>query len=241
VFCSAIPVDQHEAIQKRWGAPWIEVFGMTETGVNSGVPVSENYRFVGTGCIGRPLWHNEAAVLDENDRELPAGRVGELAFKGLGFMNGYYNHPEATGEFFRNGWAHTGDLVERDAEGYLYYRGRRKEIIRRGGENIAPVEIESALGAHPDVVECAVAPVPDADLDEEIKAYVVRHPNSTLGAEELADYLEKRLARFKIPRFWEFRSSLPHTASERVAKPELERGRENHLTDSVDLRTKRDE
>lgn len=237
VFCSAIPVDQHEAIQQRWGAPWIEIFGMTETGVNTGVPVPDNYHFVGSGCIGKPFWHIEATVLDESDRELPAGQIGELAFKGLGFMNGYHNDPEATTEFFRNGWAHTGDLVERDDEGFLYYRGRRKEMIRRGGENIAPVEIESALATHPDVVECAVASVPDDDLGEEIKAYVVRRPDSRVEAAELADYLRKRLARFKVPRFWEFRASLPHTASERVAKPELERGREDHLIDTTDLKT----
>ena len=235
VFCSAIPVDQHAEIERRWGVPWIEVFGMTETGVNTGVPLEHGERFVGSGSIGRTMWHVEAAVIDENDRELPPGRIGELALKGLGFMNGYHNNPDATAEFFRNGWAHTGDLVEKDAEGYLYYRGRRKEMIRRAGENISPLEIETALSSHPDVVECAVAPVPDTDLGEEIKAYVVARREG-IEPRELADYLGHRLARFKVPRFWEFRASLPHTSSEKIAKADLEKGRADHLVDTVDLR-----
>lgn len=239
VFCSAIPADRHEEIERRWGAPWFEVFGMTETGVNIAVAADDHDRFVGTGCLGRALWHNEAVVVDEGDRELPPGEVGELCLRGLGFMDGYHEDPEATAAFFRNGWAHTGDLATKDADGYVYYRGRRKEMIRRGGENIAPAEIETALGLHPDVVECAVAGVPDADLGEEIKAYVVLRRGAAVDADALAGFVAGKLARFKVPRYWEFRDSLPHTPSERVAKHELEKGRAGHLAGTVDLRPSR--
>jgi carnitine-CoA ligase len=225
VFCSAIPAERHAEIEERWGAPWSEAFGMTETGINLAVAPDDHDRFVGTGCLGSALWHNEAIVVDEDDREVAPGEVGELALRGLGFMESYHRDPDATEAFFRNGWAHTGDLVVKDADGYVYYRGRRKEMIRRGGENIAPAEIEACLATHPHVVECAVAPIPDPDMGEEIKAYVVTRDGTDVDAEALAAYVGGRLASFKVPRFWEFRDSLPHTPSERVAKHELEKDR----------------
>ena len=236
VYCSAIPMEQHADIEKRWGVPWSEVFGMTETGINTAVPPEDRDRLVGTACIGRALPHNDASVIDPNDRPLPRGEVGELVLRGEGFMDGYHEDPDATAAFFRNGWAHTGDLAEQDENGLIYYRGRLKEMIRRAGENISPVEIETALGTHPDVVECAVAPVADPDVGEEIKVYVVARPGAAGDAESLEAYLQERLARFKVPRYWEFRVSLPHTPSERVAKHELERDRESFLVDTVDLR-----
>ncbi len=209
---------------------------MTETGINTVVTADEHDACVGSGSIGRAAPHSEAAIFDERDRELPAGEVGELVFRGAGLMEGYHRDPEATAAFFRNGWAHTGDLAARDAQGFIYLRGRRKEMIRRGGENIAPVEVETALAAHPDVVECAVAPVPDDDMGEEAKAYVVRRDASAVEAIELASYLDDRLARFKVPRYWEFRDGLPHTPSERIAKHELELGRADFTDNTVDLK-----
>jgi crotonobetaine/carnitine-CoA ligase len=222
VYCSAIPPDQHPAIEERWGVPWFEAFGMTETGLNTFVSEADHDRLVGSGCIGRAMAHNEAIVADEEDKELPAGEVGQLLLRGVGFMQGYYRDPAETARFFANGWAHTGDLVARDGDGLLYYRGRSKEMIRRAGENIAPVEVETSLIAHPDVVECAVNPVPDPDVGEEIKAYVVLHDRAAPDAAALAEFLRSRIARFKVPRYWQFRDSLPHTPSERVAKHELE-------------------
>jgi crotonobetaine/carnitine-CoA ligase len=237
VFCSAIPPELHGAIEERWGVPWFETFGMTETGINTVVTAHDHDRCVGSGSIGRPVPHNEAAIFDEDDRELPDGEVGELVLRGVGMMEGYHRDPEATAAFFRNGWALTGDLASRDARGFIYLRGRRKEMIRRGGENVAPIEVETALATHPDVVECAVAPVPDADMGEEAKAYVVRRDTSAAGAVELASYLGDRLASFKVPRYWEFRDELPHTPSERVAKHELELGRADFRDNTVDLKT----
>ena len=235
VFCSAIPADQHAAIEERWGAPWSEVFGMTETGANLGVSPADHDRAVGTACLGRALGHNQAAVVDQEGRPVAPGVVGELILRGSGFMEGYHEDPEATALFFRDGWAHTGDLCSMDEDGLIHYRGRLKEMIRRGGENIAPVQVETAIAAHPSVVECAVAPVPDGDLGEEIKAYVVVLADREPDAAALADFLRGRLASFKIPRYWEFRDSLPHTPSERVAKSRLEEGRTDWRADTVDL------
>ena len=236
VFCSAIPAEQHRAIEQRWGVPWSEVFGMTETGVNTAVTATDHDRCVGSGSIGRAVPHNETAIVDEEDRQLPAGEVGELVVRGVGMMEGYHKDPEATAAFFRNGWAHTGDLALRDDDGFVYLRGRRKEMIRRGGENIAPVEVETALAAHPDVIECAVAGVPDPDMGEELKAYVVLREGCTVSFDELSSHLAARLAPFKVPRYWEARGRLPRTPSEKIAKHELERGRTGFLTDTTDLR-----
>jgi carnitine-CoA ligase len=236
VYCSAIPPELHGTIEDRWRVQWSEVFGMTETGINTVVSPDDHDRCVGSGSIGRPVAHNEAAILDEHDRELPDGEVGEFVIRGVGLMDGYHSDPEATAAFFRNGWAHTGDLAARDAQGYIYLRGRLKEMIRRGGENIAPIEVETALATHPDVVECAVAPVPDDDMGEEAKAYVVRRDTKAVEAIELASYLAERLASFKVPRYWEFRDGLPHTPSERIAKHELEEGRADFKDNTVDLK-----
>lgn len=238
VYCSAIPVEQHAAIEERWGVPWFEAFGMTESGMNIAVSPNDHDRLVGSACLGRVLPHNEAMIVDQDDGEVVTGTIGELVLRGLGFMEGYHDDPQATADFFRNGWAHTGDFAERDTDGLIYYRGRRKEMIRRGGENISPVEIETTLTSHRAVVECAVAPVPDQDVGEEIKAYVVCSRDADIDAPALAAYLLGKIASFKVPRYWELRDSLPHTQSEKVAKHELERGRDSFMLDTVDLKPK---
>jgi crotonobetaine/carnitine-CoA ligase len=219
VYCSAIPVRLHEAIEKRWGAPWYEAFGMTESGFNTTTLYEPDHdEIVGTGCIGSPLPHNDVSVLTPEGNLVAPGETGELVLRGNGLMLGYYRNQEATDEFFSGAWGHTGDIAEMDAEGRIYYRGRFKEMIRRAGENISPVEIEATLATHPEVVDCAICPVPDPDVEEEIKAYVVAKPMSTISADDIHSFLADRLAPFKVPRYYEFRDELPHTPSERVAK-----------------------
>jgi carnitine-CoA ligase len=224
VACSAIPPEAHADIERRWGVPWFEAFGMTETGINIAVSDDEHDDLVGSGSIGRALPHCEVSVVNDGGRDVPPGHVGEMRLRGLGFMEGYLDDPEATAAFFRNGWANTGDLVTMDQRGRITFRGRRKEMIRRGGENISQAEVEFALRRHPDVFDCAVAPVPDEDLGEEGKAYVVLLAGRAPDPGALRDYLASKLARFKVPRYWEFRGDLPRTPSERVAKGQLESG-----------------
>lgn len=239
VVCSAIPPGLHRDIEERWGVPWFELYGMTETGVNIGVSDEEHDELVGTGCIGRPLAHCEASVVDEEGREVRPGEVGELRLRGLGFMEGYLDDPEATARFFRDGWAHTGDLVETDARGRIYFRGRTKEFVRRAGENISEAEVEFALRSHQDVLDCAVAPVPDEVVGEEAKAYVVLLPGRAPDPEALRAFLAAKLASFKVPRYFEFREDLPRTPSERIAKHRLEEGRSSWRVDTYDVRTAR--
>ena len=226
VVCSAIPPQLHAEIERRWGAPWIEAFGMTETGINIAVPDDEHDALVGSGSIGTALPHCEVSVADQEGREVPPGEVGELRLRGPGMMEGYLHDPEATASFFRDGWAHTGDLVELDDRGFILFRGRRKEMIRRGGENISQAEVEFALRSHEDVLDCAVAPVPDDALGEEGKAYVVLLPGRRADPAGLRKFLAGKLAPFKVPRYWAFRQDLPRTPSERIAKGALERDRD---------------
>jgi crotonobetaine/carnitine-CoA ligase len=226
VVCSAIPPQLHRDIERRWGAPWIEAFGMTETGINIAVADQDHDALVGSGSIGRALPHCEVSVIGEDGREVPPGVVGELRVRGLGMMEGYLDDPEATTRFFRDGWAHTGDLVELDDRGFIFFRGRRKEMIRRGGENVSQAEVEFALRSHEDVLDCAVAPVPDEILGEEGKAYVVLLPGRDPDPGGLRGFLAGQLASFKVPRYWEFREDLPRTPSERIAKGRLEGDRD---------------
>ncbi len=218
VYCSAIPVRLHAEIEERWGAPWYEAFGMTESGFNTTVLPEDHDEVVGTGCIGSALPHNEVSVLTPDGEVAAPGQTGEFVLRGNGLMLGYYRNEEATEAFFADGWGHTGDIAEMDERGRIYYRGRFKEMIRRAGENISPVEIEATLGTHPGIVECAVRAVPDPDVEEEIKAYVVLAEPGSLSAQDVHSFLSGRLAPFKVPRYYEFRSELPHTPSERVAK-----------------------
>lgn len=237
VVCSAIPPELHGAIEDRWGVPWFEAFGMTETGINIAVSDEEHDELVGSGSIGRPLRHCEGSIVGEDGREASPDTVGELRLRGLGLMDGYLDDAEATAAFFHDGWAHTGDLATMDEEGRIYLRGRRKEMIRRGGENISQAEVEFALRSHRDVLDCAVAAVPDDSLGEEGKAYVVLIGGRRRDPGVLHAFLASRLASFKVPRYWEFREDLPRTPSERIAKGKLEDGRASWRLDTFDARS----
>ncbi len=219
--CSAIPPNLHAALEERFGIPWCELFGMTETGGDLAVSLDEHDELVGTGAIGRPFPHREARIVGDDDRPLPRGETGELVLRGAGMMDGYYNDPEATAAAFRSGWLHTGDFARQDEAGRIFYVGRKKEMIRRSGENISATEVEEAITLHPAVQTAACVPVPDEIRGEEVKAYVVLAPGEAVRPEDLAADVGQRIARFKVPRYWEFRDRLPLTPSEKIAKAAL--------------------
>ncbi|GAA3582761.1 ATP-dependent acyl-CoA ligase [Amycolatopsis ultiminotia] len=220
IYASAIPPELHAELEQRWGVPWYEAFGMTETGGDLRVPEEDHDVTVGTGCIGRPSRDREVLIAGEDGKPLPRGKTGELLIRGIGLMHGYHDDPEATARAFTGGWFHTGDLARMDPEGRVYYVGRTKDMIRRSGENVSADEVERALLQHPAVRLAAVLAVPDELRGEEVKAYVVcegEHP----VPEALAEFCAGQLAYFKVPRFWAFADDLPLTPSERVAKGEL--------------------
>ncbi|MGW5720877.1 ATP-dependent acyl-CoA ligase [Amycolatopsis sp. NPDC003865] len=220
ICASAIPHDLHAELEQRWGVPWYEAFGMTETGGDIRMTAADHDETVGTGCIGRPSRDREAMIAGADGKPLPRGETGELLIRGIGLMHGYHDDPAATAKAFENGWFHTGDLARMDAAGRVYYVGRTKDMIRRSGENVSADEVERALLLHPSVKLAAVVAVPDELRGEEIKAYLVCDGERPDPA-ELVEFCSEKLAYFKVPRFWAFAGELPMTPSERVAKGEL--------------------
>jgi carnitine-CoA ligase len=217
VQCSAIPPALHATLESRWGVPWYEAFGMTETGADLRVTDADHDELVGTGCLGGPTNHRQVRIVSDSGLPVPAGEVGEITLAGDGMMDGYDGDPDATARVMRDGWFHTGDLGRMDALGRVYHAGRLKDMIRRSGENVAAREVEEVLLTHPSVALVAVTAVPDEIRGEEVKAYYV----SPVPPSELASYCRERLAGFKVPRYWQPAADLPRTDSERVAKSKL--------------------
>ncbi|MEV4091654.1 AMP-binding protein [Streptosporangium saharense] len=213
VLCSGIVADLHAAFERRWGAPWREAYGMTETGVDLAVPAGDD-ACVGSGAAGVPVPGKQVEIVD-----------GEIVVTGSPMMLGYWNDPGATAERIRDGRLHTGDLGRRDERGYIHLVGRRKDMIRRGGENVAAAEVEAVLTRHPAVRAVAVVAVPDELRGEEVKAFVQVAVPVTPG--ELVEFVRGRLAGFKVPRFVEYVEEFPMTPSERIAKHLLPSGRDN--------------
>lgn len=221
VQTSGISPHIHEKWEKRFNVPVYEIYASTETTADIAVRLDMD-RKVGTKCIGRPLEYREIKVVDENGSEVRDGSVGEILVKrGRGMMQGYYKDPGSTEKAFRGGWFHSGDLAYKDDDGDYHFVGRKKDIIRRGGENVSAAAVEHVIVNHPEVMDAAVIPVPDNIRGEEIKAYMVLKEGGTATYEEIAEYCEENLGAFKVPRYYEFRESLPKTPSERVQKRKL--------------------
>lgn len=228
VLCSGITPQMHAAFEERWGCPWREAYGTTEVGAGLMVPL-EDAGSVGSGLMGRVPDHREARVVDPTtDQVVSPGTPGELQLRGPSMMLGYWGHQEATDRYFRDGWAHTGDLVIEDGRGHYRLVGRLKDMIRRGGENVSALEVESVLTEHPSIHAAACIPVPDEIRGEEIKAYIQLAPGLTpaeAAPETIVAWVAARLAPFKVPRYLQFVESFPLTPSERVAKQQLTSGR----------------
>ncbi|MFF0493994.1 AMP-binding protein [Nocardia sp. NPDC004068] len=240
VLCSAIPPALHARLEDRWGAPWREVYGMTESGIDLISPLDDT-ACVGTGGLGRPVPTKRVRIVDADGVEVPAGTPGELTVSGAPMMLGYWNRPEETARTLRDGWLHTGDLAVADERGEIRLVGRMKDMVRRGGENVASAEVEAALESDDAVVAAAVVAEPDAVLGEEVKAFVQLAAGGTgdrATAEAIIGRVAERLAPFKVPRYVEFVADFPRTPSERVAKPALKaRAAENPGT-TFDLRAR---
>ncbi|WP_234179431.1 class I adenylate-forming enzyme family protein [Sphingopyxis sp. NFH-91] len=198
-------------------------YGLTETNaVGCGI-INENYveKPLSTGPASKPLV--DLAILDDNGAALAQGQVGEVCIRSICNFEGYWNNPAATkAAFFDNGYFRTGDLGYLDADGYLFIVDRKKDIIIRGGENISCQEVEAAIYEHADVNECAVFGLPDERLGEVVGAVVWLKPESSVDANELTDFLQERLAAFKVPyRIWMATDALPKLGSEKIDKVSL--------------------
>src|SRR5690606_15790438 len=166
----------------------------------------------------------EVRLVDEHDREVPTGTVGELVVRPREpwlCMAGYLNRPEESVKAWRNLWLHSGDLMKQDEDGYFYFVDRAKDSIRRRGENISSVEVEKEINGHPAVFESAVVPVPSEYTEQEVMAFVVLKPAASASANDLIQYLVPRMPRFMVPRYIEFISELPRTPTGKIQKFQL--------------------
>ena len=220
-----------EAIAKFPGARFINAFGQTETASTITMLPPDDHLLTGTpeevatklrrlASIGKPLDDVEVMIVAEDGEPVGPGEVGEIVARGARMMTGYWQQADATGEALRAGWLYTGDLAWQDADGYIYLAGRARDFIKRGGEMIAPEEVEQTLAEHPGVAEAAVIGVPDLEWGEEVRAVVVRGAASATEA-ELIEFCRERLAGFKRPRSVVFVDALPRNVMGKVLKRDL--------------------
>ncbi|KPK94073.1 MAG: hypothetical protein AMJ94_02280 [Deltaproteobacteria bacterium SM23_61] len=163
----------------------------------------------------------EVRVVDDHMEDVGVNEVGEIVYRGPGLFKGYYQNPEETKKAFEGGWFHSGDLVRRDEEGFIYVVDRKKDMIISGGENIYSAEVEAVLLTHPKIKEAAVIGVPDPKWGEAVKAFVVLEPGEKATEEEIIEFCLENLARYKRPKSVEFIPALPRSATGKVLKREL--------------------
>ncbi len=215
----------------------IDAYGMTEVPAVSQNPIGGVIKMK---SIGLPAKHpnlvpfSEMKIVDDYSQDLPTGAVGEILVRSPVMMKGYYKEPQKTQEAIRDGWFYTGDHGYQDNDGYFHFLDRKKDIIRKGGENISAAEVEAVLNENPRVLESAVIAVPAELGEDEVMAFIVLMQGQSITAEEVIDWCKDRLANFKLPRFIQFRESLPKTSTERVAKPIL-KNEEGLIKKAIDV------
>jgi crotonobetaine/carnitine-CoA ligase len=210
VLDAGCPPGTWEEFERRFSVRIIEWFGMVDA---PGILMNDVGK---VGAMGKPVADLEFRVVDEDDNPLPPGEMGELVFRHpQGQLTHYHKLPEATEKAYAGGWFHSGDLAVMDEEGFFYYKGRKKESLRRRGENISAWEIESVVNQHPDVLESAVYAVPSELGEDEVKVEVALRPGVSLAPEELLDFCQGKMAHYAVPRYVEFVEALPKTATQR--------------------------
>lgn len=223
----------HGPFEDRFGFPLIEAWAMTETGGGVVIAAAHEPRHVGSNCFGKAGLESEVRVVDEAGRDVGAGENGELLVRRAGadprhgFAREYLKDPAATAEAWADGWFHTGDVVRRDADGYLCFVDRKKNVIRRSGENISAVEVESVLQQHPRIAAVAVAAAPDEVRGDEVFALIVARDvpaeaAARVGlAREIVTHALERLAYYKAPGLVVFVEALPLTSTQKIQRGAL--------------------
>jgi crotonobetaine/carnitine-CoA ligase len=218
--------ERHLEIEERFGLRIVCGYGLSESPY--GLIWRHGERPYGTlGSVRQHpvLGHVNDARVVQDGREVGPGGVGELELRNPCLTKGYWDLPEETAAVLVDGWLRTGDLVRDNGDGTCTFVGRRKEVIRRRGENLSPAEVEAVLERHPDVAEAAVVGVPSELTEEEVKAFVVPAGGRTVDVVAVRDFAAGHLARFKVPRFFEVVDDLPHTPTGRLAKHRLPKER----------------
>jgi long-chain acyl-CoA synthetase len=215
----ALRPETMEAFEEKWRVPVLEGYGLTEA--SPMVSFNSTARERKAGSLGLPLPGVEMKIVDENDREVSPGQVGEIIVQGPNVMKGYLNRPEATREVLRDGWLRTGDLALLDESGFGFIVTRKKNVIVKSGFSVYPVEVEKIIAAHPGIREAVVIGIPDAVQGEEIHACVVARNGEPPAESEIIEYVRERIALYKCPRSILFVPSLPKGPTGRVLRDKV--------------------
>lgn len=212
-----VPLALQNRFQEIFGIPILEAYGMTEA-----VPITANPKSaLRLGFLGVPVEGIEVRVVDLEGRNVHEGETGEIVVRGSSSCIGYWNDPKATRAALRDGWLYTGDLASRDADGYYWFKGRKKEIIIRAGSNISPQEVEEALYRHPSVLEAGVVGQPDPVYGEQVVAFVAVRSGQTVNEETLREFARQMLADYKVPERIVFLGELPKAPTGKVQRRAL--------------------
>ncbi|GGD49757.1 AMP-binding protein [Paenibacillus nasutitermitis] len=218
-FAQVVTEAQLDLFEERYHTRLLQLYGMTEIlGAPLMVPLDSAGKSVG---IGRPTLGFQVKVVNEDSQEVPPGEVGQLIVNGVpgrSLMKGYFNNPAATQETIQDGWLYTGDNVRMDQEGCFSFVDRKKDMIKRSGENVSANEIEKVISDHPAVSDCVAIGISDEIRDESIKVYVVLRANEEVSEEDIISYCKIRLSKFKVPEYVEFIAELPRTSVGKIQK-----------------------
>ena len=219
----AAPLAQeiYKRFVSTWQRPLLEGYGLSEA--SPVVAVNPLHGVCKVGTVGLPIPQVEIRIVDDQMNVLPTGNAGEVAVRAASVMMGYFNNPQATAQAIRDGWLLTGDIGSLDRDGYLTILDRKKEMLIYRGCNVYPREVEEVLYSHPAVAEAAVVGVPDSIKGDVPVAFLVLRPEHSAGARELKRYCIERLARYKVPRQFVFKSELPKTPTGKILKRELKK------------------
>jgi crotonobetaine/carnitine-CoA ligase len=224
----ALPSDVRDEVEERFGLACVSGFGMSETTYGLLEPIDAPRR---PGSMGLPRSHpnpdvppTEVKIIDSAGNDAPAGTIGELVIRNAAMMLGYFKEPDKTAEALVDGWLRTGDSAWQDEEGWFFFVDRKKDIVRRRGENVSSLEVENVINQHVDVMESAVIGVPSDLTDEELCAFVVARPGHEIDEEAIVDWSSKHLASFKVPRYVEVIEALPKTPTSKIEKHRLRSG-----------------
>ncbi|MFL6661711.1 MAG: AMP-binding enzyme, partial [Rhizobacter sp.] len=231
-FGAGVDRKNHAPFEARFGFPLVEAWAMTETGAAACIMANREPRHVGTSCFGKPEPFVEVRLVGDDGRDVEPGTPGELLVRSAGddprrfFFSGYLKDEAATQEAWAGGWFHTGDIVRADADGLLCFVDRKKNVIRRSGENVSAVEVESVLNQHPSVKASAVAATPDELRGDEVLACVItRDPvppeQRAAIAASIVEHALAQLAYYKAPGWVAFVDEVPLTPSQKIQRGEL--------------------
>lgn len=216
---AALPQQLARDFQRKFSCIILEGYGLSEAAPI--VTATDPMKKLKPGSVGTPLPGIEIAVIDEEGNHLPPNEVGELIVSGPNVLKEYYGKPEETEEVLQDGWLHTGDMARIDEEGYLFIVDRKKDMIIRGGFNIYPRDLEELLMTHPDVAEAGVVGVASPSMGEEVAAYIVTRKGSTVTEEEIRQFCQEKLAKYKTPRFIKIIGFMPRNLIGKIDKVKL--------------------